>query len=142
MRQNVAAIIFHAEAANPAIENLDDIGASTHLRGGVLGGNVDQFAHQRIPVGGSVIYHLLGVKIVAGAAAFNHVAGEGEGRSAKSDDWNSSREMFRNQANGFGDIAEFGGAVGAELGDVFFGADGLLDDGAFSGGEMKWQAHD
>ena len=55
---------------------------------------------------------------------------------------NFSGEMFRDQAHGFGDVAEIGGAVGAELSDVFRGADRLLDDGAFSGGEVKGQAHD
>ena len=51
-------------------------------------------------------------------------------------------EMLCDQAHGFGDIAEFGGAVGAQVRDVFFAAHGLLDDGAFAGGEVKGQAHD
>ena len=142
VRQDVAAIVFHAEAADPAIENLDDIGAGSHLGSGVLGGDIHQLAHQRIPVGGRVVHHLLGVEIVARAAAFDHVAGESEGRSAETDYGNFAREMFRYQAHGFGDVAEFGGAVGAELSHVFGGADGLLDDRAFSGGKMKGQAHD
>ena len=91
VRQNVAAVVFHAEAADPTVENLDDIGAGAHLGGGVLGGDVDQLAHQRIPVGRRVVHHFLGVEIVAGAAAFDHVAGESEGRSAEADDGKSVR---------------------------------------------------
>jgi hypothetical protein len=89
-----------------------------------------------------VVHHLLGVEIVAGAAAFDHVAGEGEWRSAETDDGNFFCEMFRYETHGLGDIAKFGGAVGAELCDVFGSADRLLDDRAFSRGKMKGQAHD
>jgi len=142
VRQNVAAIIFYAQAADPAVKNLDDIGSGTHLRGGIFGGNVDQLAHQLIPVSGRVVHHLLGVEIMTRAAAFDHVTRKSEGRSAETDDGDFVGEMFRNQAHGFGDISELGGAVGAKLGDIFLTADGLLDDWAFSRGEMKRQAHD
>ena len=53
-----------------------------------------------------------------------------------------SAKCFATRAHGFGDIAKFGGAVGAQVRDVFLAADGFLDDGTFSGGEMKGQAHD
>ena len=142
MRQNVAAVIFHAEAADPAVENLDDIGAGAHLGGGIFCGDLDQLAHQRIPVSRGVVHHLLGVEVMARAAAFDHVAGEGKRRSAETDDGKFSGKMFRDETHSFGDIAKFSGAVSAELGNVFGGANGLLDDGAFSRGKMKGQAHD
>ncbi len=93
--QNVAAIIFHAEAADPTVENLDDIGSGTHLRGGIFGGNVNQLAHQLIPVSGRVVHHFLGVEIMTRAAAFDHITGKSEGRSAETDDGNFIGEMFR-----------------------------------------------
>ena len=105
VRQDVAAIIFHAEAADPAVENLNYIGSGAHLRGGVLGGDIDQLAHQLIPVCRRVVHHLLGVEVVAGASAFDHVAGQGEGSSAEADDWELAGEMFGYQAYRFGDIA-------------------------------------
>ena len=37
MRQDIAAIVFDAEAADPAVENLDGVGAGAHLLGGILG---------------------------------------------------------------------------------------------------------
>src|SRR5580693_520852 len=43
--QDVAAIVFDAEAADPTVENLDDVGAGVHLGGGVLGGDIHQLAH-------------------------------------------------------------------------------------------------
>ena len=140
--QDVAAIVFHAEASDPAVENLDYVGAGAHLLGGILGGHRDQLAHQCVPVGGRVVHHFLGVDVVARASAFDHVAGEGEGRAAESDDRDAVGEMLRDQRDRFGDVAEIGGAVGAQVGDVFFAAHGLLDDGTFSGGEVKGQAHD
>ena len=115
MGQNVTAIIFHAEATDPTVENLDDIGSGADLRGGICCGDLDQLAHQRVPVGGRVVHHFFGVDIIAGAAAFDHVAGESEGGSAETDDGNRSGEMFRDQTHGFGDVAKFGGAIGAEV---------------------------
>jgi hypothetical protein len=140
--QHVAAIIFDAEAADPTIENLDNIGASADLRGGVFGGDVDQLAHQLIPINGRVVHHLLRVQVVARGAAFDHVAGKGKGSSAETDHGNFPGEMLRDDAYSLGDVAEFSGAVGAELGNVCGGADWLLDDWAFSRGKMKRQAHD
>ena len=58
--------------------------------------------------------------VVARAAAFDHVAGKSEGRAAESDDGNASAEMLRDQRDRLGNIAQFGGAVGAQVGDVFF----------------------
>src|SRR5260370_12401290 len=142
VRQDVTAIILDAQTADPTVENLDDIGAGADLSGGVLGGDVHQLAHQRIPNCREVVHHFLGVKIVARTAAFDHVAGEGEGRPAKSDDRKLSGKMFRDQAHRLGNIAEFSGAVGAKLGYVFRGADWLLDNGALSGGEIERQYHD
>ena len=80
--------------------------------------------------------------VVARAAAFDHVAGESEGRAAEADYRDASGEMLRHQADGFGDIAEFGGAVGPKVRDVFLAANGLLDDRPFARREMKGQAHD
>src|SRR5271169_4770718 len=142
MGKDMTAIIFHAQAADPAVEDLDDIGSGADLGGGVLSSDSDQLAHQSIPVGRGVVHHLLGVEVVAGAAALDHVAGQGEGRSAEADDGDAAGEMLRDQAYRFGDIPEFSGAVGAEVGYVFLRANRLLDDGAFSGREMKRQAHD
>jgi hypothetical protein len=49
--------------------------------------------------------------------------------------------MFRDQGDRFGDITKLSGLVAAELGYIFLGADRLLDDRTFSGGEMEGQAH-
>ena len=140
--QNVAAIVFHAEASDPAIENLDDVGPGADLISGIGGGHDDQFAHQRVPVVGRVVHHFFGVDVVARASAFDHVAGEGEGSATEADHRQLVAEMLCDQGNSFGDISEFGGAVGAQVRDVFLAADGLLDDWTFSGGEMEGQAHD
>jgi hypothetical protein len=140
--QNVAAIIFDTQAADPAIENLDDVSTGAHLCGGVLGRDIDQLGHQLVPVSGRVIHHLLGVEVMAGAAAFNHVASESERRTAESDDGKFIAKVFGDETDGLGDITEVGGTVGAKLGNIFGGAHGLFDDGTFAGGKMEGQAHD
>ena len=142
VRQNVAAIVFDAQAAHPAIENLDGVGAGAHLLGGILGGHRDQLLHQFVPRGGRGVHHLLGEKIVARASAFDHVAGEGEGRAAESDDGELVAEVLAHELHGFRNIAEVGGTIGAQAGNVFGGADGLFDLRALAGGEVKGQAHD
>ena len=48
-RQRVLTIVFHAQAAHPAIEDLNSIGAGTHLLGRVFGHDGDQLAHQAVP---------------------------------------------------------------------------------------------
>src|ERR1035437_4751707 len=134
--EHVAAIVLDAEASHPTVENLDYVGAGAHLIGGVGSRNDNQFAHERVPIGGRVIHHFLGVDVVARASALDHVAGKSEGSTAETDHGQPIAEVLRDQAHGFGDIAEFGGAVGAQVRDVFFAAYGLLDDGTFSGGEV------
>ena len=53
-----------------------------------------------------------------------------------------SPKCLHDELHGFGNVAEVGGAIGAQAGNVFGGADGLLDFRALSGGEVKGQAHD
>src|SRR6267154_3315908 len=113
MRQNIAAIIFHTQTTDPTIKDLNDVGSRANLRRGIFGGHIDQFAHQLIPRSGRVIHHLLGVEIMAGAAAFDHVAGKSEWCSAKTDDGKFSGKMSRNQVHCLGDISQLGGTVGA-----------------------------
>ncbi len=44
-------------------------------------------------------------------------------------------------ADGFGDVRELGGAVGAEGADLLEGAEGLVDDGALAVDELEVEAH-
>jgi carboxymethylenebutenolidase len=140
--EHVAAIVFHAEASDPTVENLNHVGAGAHLLGGVGRGDDNQFAHQRLPVGGRVVHHFLGVDVVARASAFDHVAGEGERSATKADHGNAVGKMLCDQAHRFGDIAEIGGTVGAQVRDVLLVTNGLLDDGALARGKMKRKTHD
>jgi hypothetical protein len=81
------------------------------------------------------------VDVVFGAAAFNHVAGEGEGRSAETDDAETIFEVGGDFLDGAGDVGEVVGTVGAESADVFGGADGVVDDGTLASLELEGQAH-
>ena len=107
------AIVLDAKAADPAVEDLNHVGAGAHLLGSVGRGDHNQFAHQRVPVGGSVVHHFLGADVVARAAALDHVAGESEGSATEADHGNAMGEMLCDQTHRFGDIAEVRGAVGA-----------------------------
>ena len=53
-----------------------------------------------------------------------------------------ARPVLDAGGNALGNIAQFGRAVGGKNLDILGGADGLLDDRAFGGGEVEWQAHD
>ncbi len=48
-RQNVLAVVLHAEAANPAIEDLDDVGASLDLVGDVGDEHDVELAQHLVP---------------------------------------------------------------------------------------------
>src|SRR5579875_1830678 len=88
------------------------------------------------------VHYALGFDVVARGAAFDHVAGEGEGRADEADDaelvacgiglgafwWAWGAEMLCDFGDGFGDVAEFARAVGAEVLDLLEGADGGVDD--------------
>src|SRR5712692_3908367 len=115
MRKNIAAIIFDAQAAYPAIKDLDGVSTGTYLLGGILGGYRDQLLHQFVPRGGRGVHHLLGEKIVARTSTFDHVTREREGRAAESDNGKLVTEMLAHDLHSFGNIAEVGGAIGAQL---------------------------
>ena len=140
--QRVAAIVFHAQAAHPAVEDLQHVGAGAHLLGGVLGQHVDQLADQLVPDFGRVVHQLLHFEVVPRAAALDHVAGQRERRAAEADHRQLGAEMLRHQRDGVGHVAQFGRAIGAQHAHVFGGAHRLLDDRPFAGREVKGQAHD
>ncbi len=79
--------------------------------------------------------------VVARAAAFDHVAGQGEGRTAKADDAEAVAEVRGNFLDGAGDVAKFVGAIGAQGCHVVGGAHGMMHDRAFAGLEFEGQAH-
>ena len=87
------------------------------------------------------IHEFLGLDVIARAAAFNHVAGEGEGRAAESDDAERVLEMGDDALDGVGNVGQLGGAVGDERIDGFGIAERLVDDGAFALLEFKVEAH-
>jgi hypothetical protein len=51
-------------------------------------------------------------------------------------------EVLAHQLHRFGNVAEVGGAIGAQVGNVFGRAHGLFDLRTFAGGEVKGQPHD
>src|SRR5713226_8374398 len=114
MRKNIAAIIFDAQAAYPAIKDLDGVSTGTYLLGGILGGYRDQLLHQFVPRGGRGVHHLLGEKIVARTSTFDHVTGKREGRAAEADAGELVAEVLAHQPHGVRNIAEVGGAIGAQ----------------------------
>src|SRR5437868_6211590 len=79
--------------------------------------------------------------VIARAAALDHVAGQGEGSAAETNYRETGSKVFGYQAHGFGNESEIGGAIGAEPGYIVFLTQRLLDDWAFSSGEMKGQTH-
>ena len=50
--------------------------------------------------------------------------------------------MLCDQAHRFGNVTEIGGAIGAQVRDIFLAANRLLDHGTFARGKMKRKAHD
>src|ERR1700758_2904952 len=114
MPKHVATIVFDAQTSDPAVEDLDRVSASTNLLGGVLAGDGNQLLHELVPRRGRGVHHFLRVDIVARSAAFDHVAGEREGRAAETDHREPIAEMFADKANRIGDVAQLGSAIGTK----------------------------
>ena len=100
----VLAIVGDGEGAGPGVEDLDAVGAGFDLLLRVGDEDGDELLHEQGPGAVVGVHHLLGFDVVARAAAFDHVAGEGEGRAAEADDaeavavgarGRSGRRLFR-----------------------------------------------
>src|SRR5581483_6214729 len=83
--EGVGAVVGDGEGAGPGVEDLDDVGTGGDLLGGEVGEDGDELVHEERPAGTGV-HELFGLDVVAGGAAFDHVAGEGEGSAAETDD--------------------------------------------------------
>ena len=139
--QHEVAIVGDAQRACPAIEDLDDVGAGGDLLRGVFAEDGDELVEQHPPRGGLAIHQRLGVDVVARASALDHVAGEGERCSAKADDAEAVFEVGDDALDGLGDVAEFGGAVGAQALNIGERANRMMNDRAFAGLKLKGQSH-
>ena len=148
------AVVVDGERAGPAVEDLDDVGAGFDLLAGEAGEHGDKLFHQQRPGGGlgaagksGRVHHFFRFDVVARAAAFDHVAGEGEGCAAEADDAEcvavgaGRGEVFLDAFDRLSDVAQFVDAVGLEGFDLGGGADGGMDLGAFAGDELEVDAH-
>ena len=108
---------------------------------GIFAEHDNELVEQHAPCRGLAIHQGLGVDVVARASALDHVAGEGEGRSAETDDAEAIFEVSDDAFDGLGDVAEFGGTVGAQTLNVSECTNGVMDNGTFTGHEFEGQAH-
>ena len=134
-------VVFHAQAANPAVKHLQHVGSGFHLFGGVRGQHLNQLAHEQRPCRRFVVHHFFGVDVISGAAAFNHVTGQRERRAAKTDHRQRIAEMLHHAPDGFRHIAQLGAARCHQCVHGFLGAHRAFDDWPLAGGEAKGQAH-
>ena len=139
--KGVFPVVGKAEGTDPAIEDLDDVRAGEYLEAAVVFENLDDLVEEQTPGEGVAIHHGLGVDVVFGAAALDHVAGEGEGCAAEADDAEAVFEVSGDLLDGASDVGEIVCAVGAEGAYVFRGADGMMDDGTFACLELERQSH-
>ncbi len=143
----VLAVVGDGESADPRVEDLDDVGAGFDLLLRVLDEDGDELFHEERPGGVTGVHHLLGLYIVARAAAFDHVAGEGERSSAEADDAETIAVGARRSKVGrdlfyrLGDVLKLFGAIGAERLNVLEGAHGSVDHGTFAGDKFEVEAH-
>ncbi len=82
----VLAVVGDGERAYPGVKDLDAVGAGFYLLLRVGDEDGVELLHEEGPRAVVGVHHLLGFDVVAGASAFNHVAGEGKRSAAKADD--------------------------------------------------------
>ena len=93
------AVVLHAEAAYPAVEDLDGVGSGAYLLSRIFTGDGDQLAHEFIPRFGRGVHHFLGVNVITRTAAFDHIAGQSKRSATEADHRELVAEMFADQRN-------------------------------------------
>ena len=131
--QHIFGVIFRAERTGPRVENLHQVGPSFNLGHQINRHQVGQFRHQRVPTGRVVVHHRFGAAIIFAAATLNRVARQREGRTAEAKQRRFSGQRGLHQLQRLERVARgFVGIVGAQRRDVGGGANGIVDDGAFT----------
>jgi len=139
--KRVLVVVGEGERTDPAVEDLDDIGAGLYLKAAILNEDGDQLVEQRVPRKRIVVHHLLGEDVIARTAALDHVAGKGEWRSAKSDDAEAIAEVCGDFLDGAGDVGKIFGLVSTQGEDVGGSANGMMDYRSLACLELERQAH-
>ena len=135
--KGVFAIVGQAERADPTIENLDYIRPGLDLKAAILRQHHHDLVQKAAPGVGLRVHHLLGVDVVARAAALDHVTGQRVGRAAEADDSQPISKMSGHLLNGPCYVSQLGGAVGAQGAYVLGGADRMMHHRPLAGPETR-----
>ena len=140
-RQDITAIVHRGKTADPAVEDLNHLGAGLNLRQEVVDHQATEARHQRIPEGGLRVHQPLGRQELARRLALDQVAGEREGRSRKADDGDRRVELPAEEADRLHD-ERHGLGRRPQLQPIYIlpGSDRLLDDRAHSIYELQIDA--
>ena len=128
--QHRRLVLAGAQDADPAIEDLDNLGAGGDLLPEVADDDLRGLVHERRPEVGAGEHESLGLVVVAGGPALDHVAGKGEGGAGEADERGAAVELPPDKADG---VEEIGGGLGgvddADGVNLGLGAYGVVDDG-------------
>ena len=103
--------------------------------------HVDDLAHEAAPQGFVAVHQLLGADEIARRAAFDHVAGHGEGGAHEADHGHAAGQGAHHQLDRLAHVAEFVGVGGGERIHVVRGADGIADHRTFALLVAQLEAH-
>ena len=142
VRQDVAAVVIHTQATDPAIEELNGLGPGVDLGVEIQGHAAGDAAHHDVPRGRVAIHQALGGAVVAARAAFDRVGGQGKRRAAEADQRHVGRQPRARLPHGLDDklqavhVFQFPQTI-----DVGRRTDGVVQHGSFAAGEVQTQAH-
>ena len=139
--ESVVVVVGQRERTNPAVEDLDDVGAGLDLETAVFDQDCDQLVQKHAPCDRLAIHQFLGLDVVARSAAFDHVAGQRVRRAAEADDAEAIAEVRGDFLDGAGDVGEVIGPIGAQGRHIGRSAHGMMHDRPFAGLELEGQAH-
>ena len=94
------AVVGLRQRAHPGVEELDDVGARTHLGLQVGRKGVRELFHQRVPHLRRAVHARLRLHEVAGRLALDEVAGDGERTAGEADDSLVAVELLTDEADG------------------------------------------
>lgn len=135
-------VVARSKAANPRIEELNDLSPGSDLFIQVERDRIGEFFHEDVPGGGIAIHHLFGEGEVTTASPFDHVAGEGEGGSRKADNRYGGWEGSASESHRIGnELERFHAGKRSHAIDIAGEPERVVDDGAVPWCEFEMHAH-
>ena len=142
VRQHEFAVVRGSERPDPGVEELHHLHAGIDLGIQVIDDNAGQVLHELVPGLRLREHHGLGMLVVPGPAALDHVAGKRERRAREPDERHLAVKLLEHNLNRLHEIIDLGGRIDLlELLHIGHRSDRIMDNRPLALGEFQADAH-